>query len=101
MIANKLSELKNKMIEDVYYCCKMQERLKKYYILVEELIPNENDKIRKEIKSIYKKDLFLQQINKKVGGCVQDNQKIGGGGGIKDIYESDISNSESKIIIWI
>ena len=98
MIANKLSELKNKMIEDVYYCCKMQERLKKYYILVEELIPNENDEIRKEIKSIYKKDLFLQQINKKVGGCVQDNQKIGGGGGIKDIYESDISNSESKII---
>ena len=98
MIANKLSELKNKMIEDVYYCCKMQERLKKYYILVEELIPNENDKIRKEIKSIYKKDLFLQQINKKVKNYIQDNQKIGGGGGIKDIYESDISNSESKII---
>ena len=98
MVANKLSELKNKMIEDVYYCCKMQERLKKYYILVEELIPNENDKIRKEIKSIYKKDLFLQQINKNVKNYIQDNQKIGGGGGIKDIYESDISNSESKII---
>lgn len=98
MVANKLSELKNKMIEDVYYCCEMQERLKKYYILVEELIPNENDKIRKEIKSIYKKDLFLQQINKKVKNYIQDNQKIGGGGGIKDIYESDISNSESKII---
>ena len=62
------------------------------------LIPNENDKIRKEIKSIYKKDLFLQQINKKVKNYIQDNQKIGGGGGIKDIDESDISNSESKII---